>query len=175
MVPVISCWTRDKTKAGSVCLYSPGNLIFLLIVWMRDEEKISHKCDTWTGSHWVRSLPGIGNSKSSRPSVSKGDWFQDCFPQAPWIPTSLDAQVPYIKWHYTVGSLYPRVLHWQIRPTAAGKSIGWIRGCGTQEYGGLALHILGPGYSLYPRALQHRVERALSQLFTWSYCWVHVW
>ena len=39
------------------------------------------------------------------PSMSMGDWIEDLTQ----IRKSADSQVPYIKWHSTVGPLYPRV------------------------------------------------------------------
>ena len=45
-----------------------------------------------------------------------GKWFLE--PQT--ILKSKDVQVPYIKWHSTVGPPHPHISHLQIQPTTAG-------------------------------------------------------
>ena len=55
----------------------------------------------------------------SPPLVSAGDWFQE----PPGIPKSMDAEVPYIKWHSIVSPPYLRLLHPWVQPTVDQASL----------------------------------------------------
>ena len=95
--------------------------------------------DPWTAWRLGASAPRTVK-KLHITWLPMGDWLHD----SSQIPKSMDAQVPYMKWH-AIEQCIQSALRSHRFPTAGQNTVGWIQGYETQEYRGPTVYLLGGG------------------------------